>query len=154
MKNGRLFWEKWFLKMGRGFEASAAHLPPNQIWEPPGSFTRARVFTIDLSKKAIHQVYDNCIICKAKYCQISWYRFLLKISMKSSLDIKIPRHFLVTSLSSFRRYQKTANLLIFCQYFVNIFIFSHPISKKSLGNCWFLFPLVVSDFRNLTNLLR
>ena len=34
-KKGYLFLPKWPLKMGRGFEAEAAHPCPNQIWVSP-----------------------------------------------------------------------------------------------------------------------
>ena len=34
-ENGYPFQPKWPLKMGRGFEAQAAHPHPNQIWVPP-----------------------------------------------------------------------------------------------------------------------
>ena len=35
LNNGYPFLPKWPLKMGRGFEARAAHPHPNQIWVPP-----------------------------------------------------------------------------------------------------------------------
>ena len=35
LNNGYPFLPKWPLKMGRGFEAQAAHPCPNQIWVPP-----------------------------------------------------------------------------------------------------------------------
>ena len=39
LKNGYLFWQKLPLEKGKGFEARAVHLRPNQIRVPPGSNT-------------------------------------------------------------------------------------------------------------------
>ena len=53
LKNGYLFLSKWAVNMGKGFEARASDLRPNQIWVPPGGDTYA------MRKKEILQFLRN-----------------------------------------------------------------------------------------------
>ena len=85
LKMGTLF-QKWPLKMGRGFEAPAAHLRPNQIWVPPGN-TYANLIS-PVSLLCIYGFVHICctiiVVILIAHLQLESFRIRWLISIRKS----------------------------------------------------------------------
>ena len=91
LKNGYPFLPKSPIKMGRGFEARAAHPCPTQIWVPPPPGGGLNVWKSDWRKSSLVHYFNESVqkFCKVRVLGIGPKLILCSFTRRKCLIVRI-----------------------------------------------------------------